>query len=48
VRQVQAALLCLSAEHDVVLQQEETSGVEIEETTVKQKDMTQHPVIRND
>ena len=48
VRQVQAPLLCVSAEHNVVLRHDETTGVEIEETAEKEHVDTQHPAKSSD
>ena len=43
MRQVQAILLCWSAEHDVVLSHHKATGVEVEETTEKEHVGTQQP-----
>ena len=46
--QVETALLCVSAKHDVVLNHHEAAGVEIEETTDKEHVDAQHPAKSSD
>jgi len=48
VAQVQTALLCVSAKHDVVLNHHEAVGVEVEETREKEHVEAQHPAESSD
>jgi len=48
VGQVQAALLCVSAKHDVVLNHHETVGVEVEEAREKEHVEAQQPAKSSD
>jgi len=48
VSEVQTALLCVSAKHDVVLNHHEAAGVEIEETTDEEHVDAQHPAKSSD